>query len=80
VIASKHIDGMVVVVRQDYSDQKSLNETIRQLKFSNTKILGFIFNGYNQEKFGYYKKYEYKRYKKYKKTDYVKSSTSLPQE
>lgn len=58
VIASKNIDGMVVVVRQDRSDQKSLAETIRQLKFSNTKILGFVFNGHNQKKSGYYKKYK----------------------
>lgn len=66
VIASKYIDGMVVVVRQDRSDQKSLAETIRQLKFSNTKILGFVFNGYNQEKSGYYKKYAHNGYRSYK--------------
>jgi len=62
VIASKHIDGMVLVVRQDLCNQKSLGETIRQLKFSNTKILGFVFNGYNQAKSGYYKKYAPKAY------------------
>lgn len=77
VIASKHIDGMVVVVRQDRSDQKSLTETIRQLKFSNTKILGFVFNGYNQAKSGYYKKYAKNGYYD---TDYVNTSASLPQE
>ncbi|MDK2937272.1 MAG: hypothetical protein PWP62_2280, partial [Eubacteriaceae bacterium] len=75
VIASKHIDGMVVVVRQDRSDQKSLSETIRQLKFSNTKILGFVFNGYNQVKSGYYKKYAKSGYYE---TDYLNTSTSLP--
>jgi capsular exopolysaccharide synthesis family protein len=76
VIASKHIDGMVVVVRQDRCDQKSLNETMRQLKFSHTKVLGFVFNGYNQAKLGYYKKHEYQ---KYYETDYVKANPSLPQ-
>lgn len=76
VIASKHIDGMVVVVRQDHSEQKSLNETIRQLKFSNTKILGFVFNGYNQAKYGYYKKYKYKRYYE---TEYGNVNASLSQ-
>lgn len=74
VIASKHIDGMVVVVRQDRSDQKSLNETIRQLKFANTKILGFVFNGYNQAKSGYYKKYASKGYYE---SDYVNANASL---
>jgi capsular exopolysaccharide synthesis family protein len=62
IIASKHLDGMVLVVRQDLCDQKSLNETIRQLKFSNTRILGFVFNGQNQAKAGYYKKYASKAY------------------
>ncbi|MEO1816348.1 MAG: CpsD/CapB family tyrosine-protein kinase [Acetobacterium sp.] len=76
VIASKHIDGMVVVVRQDRCDQKALNETMRQLKFSHTKVLGFVFNGYNQAKLGYYKKHAYQ--KNYE-ADYVKASPSLPQ-
>ncbi|WP_052307069.1 tyrosine-protein kinase family protein [Acetobacterium woodii] len=62
VIASKYIDGMVVVVRQDCCDQKSLAQTMKQLKFANTKILGFVFNGYNQAKSGYYKKYVNKGY------------------
>lgn len=76
VIASKHLDGMVVVVRQDRCDHKSLTETIRQLKFSNTKILGFVFNGYSQAKSGYYKKYGNKGYYE---TDYVEASASLTQ-
>lgn len=76
VIASKYIDGMVVVVRQDHSDQKSVSETIRQLRFSNTRILGFVFNGYSQGKAGYYKKYAKNGYYQ---TDYAKSSPSLPQ-
>ena len=77
VIASKHIDGMMVVVRQDCCDQKSLAQTIKQLKFANTKILGFVFNSYNQEKSGYYKKYANKGYYE---TDYVKASVSPSQE
>lgn len=62
LIASKHIDGMVVVVRQNHSDQKALTETMRQLKFSNTRILGFVFNAYNQSKSGYGRKYSNKGY------------------
>jgi capsular exopolysaccharide synthesis family protein len=76
VIASKLLDGMVVVVRQDRGNQKSLNETIRQLKFANIKILGFVFNGYNQTKSGYYRKYGHEGYYE---TDYVNASASLPQ-
>lgn len=78
VIASKYLDGMVVVVRQDRSDHKSLAETMRQLKFSNTKILGFIFNGYTQQRSGYYKKYAYQSsYSKSYDTAYTKSDTTL---
>ncbi|WKY46456.1 CpsD/CapB family tyrosine-protein kinase [Eubacteriaceae bacterium ES3] len=78
VIASKFIDGMVVVVRQDRSDQKSLSETIRQLKFSNTKILGFIFNSYTQVRSGYYKKYsDNYSYSDYSNSKYAHTSSSL---
>lgn len=69
VITSKLVDGMVVVVRHDYCDEKSIAETIRQLKFVNTKILGFVFNAYSANESGYYKKY-----KKYYKNDYVKNN------
>ena len=50
------IDGMIVVVRQDYCDQYSLNETMRQLEFLKVKVLGFVMNATDKPK---------KRYKKY---------------
>lgn len=62
IIVSKMVDGMVVVVRQDFCDEKSLNETIRQLKFVDAKILGFVFNGQNQLNSGRYRKYYKKDY------------------
>ena len=58
LIASKLIDGMIVVARQDFCDKKAMAETIRQLKFSETKILGFAVTGSDiQQK-------NYRRYKK----------------
>lgn len=65
LVASKLIDGMLVVVRQDYCDQRSLNETMRQLKQVNVKVLGFVINGHHSTESGYYKKY----YKKYYKNE-----------
>lgn len=71
IVVSKLVDGMVVVVRQDFCDEKSLNETIKQLKFVNAKILGFVFNGQNKFDSRYYRKYG-----KYYKKDYYSQEYS----
>lgn len=42
LVASKYLDGVLVVVRQDCCDKKSLADTVRQLKFSQAKVLGFV--------------------------------------
>lgn len=61
LVVSSLLDGMILVVRQDYSNRRMLAETVRQLKFSGVKILGFVMNssssGNGQKK--YYKKYGY---------------------
>ena len=69
LVASKLVSGMVVVVRQDYVGRAALSETMRQLKYVNAKVLGFVFNSvddhtlpYNKRSYrkGYYKgKYGY---------------------
>lgn len=68
IVASKLTSGMVVVVRQDYASRAALAETMRQMKYVEAKILGFVFNsaddasspyrkyyrkGYGYEKYGY---------------------------
>lgn len=58
LVVSKFLDGIVVVVRQNYCDKKSLAETVRQLRFSQAKILGFVVSDSNLQQ---------KRYKKYGK-------------
>ena len=68
LVASKLVDGMLVVVRQDYCDQRSLNEAMRQLKQVNVKILGFVMNGHHRAEGGYYKKYK----NNYYQSEYVK--------
>lgn len=38
------IDGILLVVRQNYCDQVLLNETVQQFEFISAKILGIVFN------------------------------------
>ena len=67
-IVSNLVHGMIVVVRQDYCDRESLNETMRQLEFLDTKILGFVMTNspVQQSKYGKYGRYgRYGRYGKY---------------
>lgn len=64
LIASKLVSGMVVVVRQDYCDRVSLSEVVRQLKFAEAKVLGFVMTGSDT----LYKSYKHnKRFKRYRK-------------
>lgn len=59
VIVSKIVDGMIVAVRQDYCDKAALDEVVRQLRFVNARILGFVMTGADTQKKGY------KRYGQY---------------
>lgn len=53
LIVSKLVDGMVIVVRQDYCDRGALDEVVRQLRFVDGKILGFVMTGADTQKKGY---------------------------
>lgn len=61
---SEFITGMIVVVRQDYTEKKELEQCFRQLSLSNVKVLGCVMNDSKDGKrrYGRYKKY-YKYYK-----------------
>lgn len=61
LVASKIVDGMVIVVRSNHAVRGALAETIRQLKLVDTKILGFAFNGATESGGGYYKGKSYYR-------------------
>ena len=66
VLLADKVDGYLVVVRQESSEYSKINETIRQMEFANGKIIGFVYNGSQQEgKIGKGNKY-YKYYKYYK--------------
>ncbi|MDD3509646.1 MAG: CpsD/CapB family tyrosine-protein kinase, partial [Parabacteroides sp.] len=61
---SKLLNGMVMVVRQNYCDQHSLNDAMRQLEFLNVKLLGFVMNDSEPAEKRYKKyghKYQYKQ-------------------
>ncbi len=60
---SKFITGVVVVVREDYTEKKELESCLRQLSLSNVKVLGCVMNE-TQKGNGTYSG----RYKKYYKT------------
>lgn len=64
---SKYIHGMIVVIREDYTEKKELETCFRQLRLSNVNVLGCVMNETKDGK-GYYSKYRYKRYYKYYKT------------
>lgn len=64
LVASKLVSGMVVVVRQDYVGRTALAETMRQLRYVNAKVLGFVFNSVDDNTLPYNKKYYRKGYYK----------------
>ena len=62
LVASKLTDGIVLVVRQNYSSKRAIAEAVRQLNFVDAKILGFVMTDSNAAAPGrkkYYKKYGY---------------------
>lgn len=79
VVISPLLDGMLVVVRENYSERRELSQCIKQLELSSVKVLGFVMNQSNSDDtlYGRYKRSRYykKLYKNkhsgyYKKSDY----------
>lgn len=74
-VAKDITDGFILVVRENYSDKRSLSDCLRQLDFLNTNILGYVLvdslggnTPYSKRyyKYGkYYKKYGYGYYNNY---------------
>lgn len=69
LVATKLVEGVIVVVRSDYSDRNSLNETLRQIQLVNGRVLGFVLTCANSSGSGYGRKYRY-RYRYYKNYNY----------
>ncbi len=64
VSISSLITGMIVVIREEYTEKKELERCFRQLKMSNVNILGCIMNDAKSASgsYGRYKKYKYYKY------------------
>ena len=68
-LAISHLlDGMLLVIREDYTSRKDLDSCITQLKLSNVNVLGCVMNVIRSEKRGYSKYGKYSKY--YKKYGY----------
>ena len=74
---AKVVDGMLLVVRQNYCNRIALGDAVQQFDFIGTKMLGVVFNctsegsGKGYYKKGYYKKGYYRGYyRKYAKSNY----------
>jgi len=61
---SKFLSGMIVVIREEYTEKKELENCISQIRLSNVNVLGCVMNE-TQNGRRYYSKYKYKRYYKY---------------
>lgn len=62
LVALNLVDGVVLVVRNEYCDRSSLDETIRQIRQVNGRIFGFAYTCASLGKGGYSKKYKYRYY------------------
>ena len=49
LVVSKYLDGTIIVLRHAHSKRKEVLEAVRQLKFVNAHIVGFIYNGYGKK-------------------------------
>lgn len=66
VAVSRLLDGIVLVVRADYTEKKEFDACVRQLNLSNINVLGCILNDEKLSGFSHYK------YNKYYKSYYKK--------
>lgn len=64
VSISSLISGMIVVIREDYTEKKELERCFRQLELSNVNILGCVMNESKNGNgsYGKYRKNKYYRY------------------
>lgn len=61
LMAAKLVDGMLLVVRQNYCNRLILEDTVRQFEFVGARVLGLVIS-YASENNGSYGKKYYKRY------------------
>ena len=57
LMVSKHLTGLLLVVRQDFDRRRELNESLRQLKIARANIIGFVLNNASTAEKEYRRKY-----------------------
>ena len=64
---SSLITGMILVIREEYTEKKELERCFRQLKLSNANVLGCVMNEAKSGSgsYGKYKRYRYYKYYRY---------------
>lgn len=78
LVVSKFIQGMIVVVRQDYSNRQNLSAMLRQLEYLHIKVLGFVMT-YRTISGGRYGRYSrYKSYSQEKEADKKPMAKNTP--
>ncbi len=73
---AKLVTGMVLVIRENYTDKKDLEQCVRQIRLSNVHVLGCVMNGADSRGASY-SKYKNKQY--YKNSHYYKSREHKPE-
>ena len=68
LVVSPLLDGMLLVVRENFLERRELNKCVKRLELSSAKVLGFVFT-VAREQTGRYRRYKRSRYYKsyYKK-------------
>lgn len=70
VVLAPKCDGVLLLVRANYSERGPVMHAVKQLEYSKAKILGFVLNSVGMERFHYgYGKYKY-GYRKYRDSGY----------
>ncbi len=54
---SKYVDGFLLVVRHRVSRRRDVKEAVKSLRFSGTRLLGFVYNGNTGKSASYYSGY-----------------------
>jgi capsular exopolysaccharide synthesis family protein len=72
LVISNQLSGMIVVVRENYSQRRDINSCMKQLELSDVRVLGYVMNVKGQEnklyaRYGKYGKHS-KRYSGYEKS------------
>ncbi len=67
VSISKLISGIILVIREEYTEKKELDRCFRQLELSKVNVLGCVMNETKVKSgpYGKYRKSKYQRYNKY---------------